>query len=71
MAGKNYDEPQEMVIIKEFVRETFRSNVGVAIQEKTIVISAPSAALAGALRPHSHTLAELCQTDKRLIIRIG
>lgn len=70
-AKKQFEEPVEVQIIKEFVRESFNSNVGVTMQPKQIVITTPSAALAGTLRMHVHTIAELCQTDKRLVFRIG
>lgn len=71
LAKRKYDEPEEIAIIKEFVRETFKSEVQVAVQPKNIMIIANSAALAGTLRMHIQTLTELCQTDKKLVIRIG
>ncbi len=71
LASRAREEPAEIAIIKEFVRETFRSQVSVSMQTRQIIITTPSAALAGSLRMHSHTLRELCQTDKKLIIRIG
>ena len=71
LAKKDYDEPPEIQIIKEFVRESFNSNVGVTMQPKQIIITTSSAALAGTLRMHIHTITELCGTDKRLVFRIG
>ena len=71
LAQKSYDEPPEVEIIKEFMRETFKTTASVKVNERQIIIAVPSAALAGALRPHMHLLAELCQTKKRLVIRIG
>lgn len=59
------------MIIKEFVRETLGSDVAVSVQERAITIHTPSASMAGALRPHIYALREMCQTKKRLIIRIG
>lgn len=66
-----YNEPAEVEIIKEFMREQFQANATVKISERQIIIGVKSAALAGALRMHVHTLAQMCQTEKRLIIRIG
>ncbi len=45
LAKKKYEEPAEVQIIKEFVRESFKSNVGVTMQPKQIIITTPSAAL--------------------------
>lgn len=64
-------EPAEIKIIKNYVLENFASSVQVAVQQRQIIIAVESAALAGTLRMHSHALAEACQTDKRLVIRIN
>jgi hypothetical protein len=66
-----FEEPPEVQIIKDFIQTTFRQSAQIAVQPTLIVIRVKSAALAGALRPELHRLQELCQTDKRLIIRIG
>lgn len=71
LSRKNFDEPVEVRIIKQFVQDNFKSPAEVLMQEKQIVISVRGAALAGSLRLHIHQLSKLCQTDKRLIIRIG
>jgi len=71
LAKKDYDEPPEVEIIKEFVRESFNSNVGVIMQNKQIIIVSKSAALAGTLRMHVRTIQQLCGTDKKLVFRIG
>lgn len=66
-----FEEPPEVRIIKDFVSARFQQPAKVAIQPAQIIIQVKSAALAGALRSHLHELQELCQTDKRLVIRIG
>lgn len=71
ISQKKFAEPPEMVIIKEFVKETFDALVAVSVSDSLITIHAPSAAMAGALRPHLYTLKNMCQTEKRLVIRIG
>ena len=71
LAKKGFDEPKEIKIIKKYVRDNFQSDVIITIQPKQIVIAASSAALAGTLRLHSYELAQLCQTNKRLIFRVG
>ena len=71
LAKKDFDEPPEIRLIKNYVLEQFQSPVVVAIKGKQIIISAHSAALAGTLRMHSHELAQMCKTDKKLVFRIA
>jgi hypothetical protein len=71
LARKNFDEPQEVGIIKRYVEEHFDVTVGVKVQEKIIVITARSAPLVGRLRMHTVQLQRACQTDKKFIFRIG
>ncbi len=63
--------PKEVGLIKTYVQEQFKSDVTVLVQPTQIIVSAANAALAGTLRLHTHQLAELCETKKRLIIRIS
>lgn len=71
LARRDLDEPAEVRLIKDYVRQHFKSEVGVTLGPRQIIISAPNAALAGTLRLHSRRMVEVCQTDKRLVIRIG
>jgi hypothetical protein len=71
LGRQRFEEPEEVLVIKSFVKEHFDHIPGVAIQSSQIIISVPNAALAGTLRMHLHELASLCQTKKRLVIRIS
>lgn len=71
LGKRSYDEPPEVTIIKNYIREKLRSDASVAIRERQIIITVKGAALAGALRMHLYQLKELCKTEKRLIIRIS
>jgi hypothetical protein len=71
MGKKDFGVPSEITEIKAYVARHFNAEVGVAVQEKMIVITTRSASLAGALRPHLYKLAKQLDTTKRLIIRIG
>jgi hypothetical protein len=71
LADRFDHEPPEITTIKKFVNDNFTGAVAVAIRDQQIIISTPSAALAGALRPRLFELKKLCATDKRLVIRIG
>ena len=70
LGGRALEEPAEMRVIKQFVREKFHSDAGVMIQDRQIIISVQGAALAGTLRMYLHELKKLCDTEKRLVIRI-
>lgn len=69
--GRTPSEPPEIRIIKNYVQDKFKSPATVTIQPRQIVITVRGAALAGSLRLQLHELKKLCQTDKRLHIRIG
>ncbi len=71
LARKDFDEPGEVSSIKRYVQEHFNVSVGVKVQPNSIVIIARSAPLASRLRMHTVALQRACQTDKRLIFRIG
>lgn len=71
LARKDYDQPQEIAIIKRYIEEHFAVNVGVSVQTKTITITARNASLVGTLRMHTLQLQRACQTEKRFIFRIG
>lgn len=66
-----FAEPAEVKVIRQFLDEKFNTSGQVTIQQTQIIITVKGAALAGALRMHIHDLQELCDTDKRLVIRIG
>lgn len=71
IGDKDFDQPKEVAIIKDYVRKEFSADVGVSVQTNSITITAGSASLAGSLRPHLHKLKKLIETDKKLFIRIG
>ncbi len=71
LSRKNFDEPSEISIIKRYIAEHFDVNVGVKVQPKIIVITARNSSLVGRLRMHTVQLQRACQTDKRIIFRIG
>lgn len=71
LADRFEEEPEEILIIKSYVLDNFNQTIAVAVRGQQLVITTRSAALAGALRPHLYKLRKLCNTDKRLLIRIG
>lgn len=71
LGNRDFEEPPEVRIIKDFIRKRFDAEASVTIQPHQIIIGVKESSLAGALRMHLHELKRLCATDKRLIIRIG
>lgn len=71
LGNKTFDEPPEMASIKKYVHDEFKTEVGVQIRERDIVVSVPNAALANTLRLRGPEIKRRCQLDKRLTFRIG
>ncbi len=72
LLGKSkYIEPPEIKRIKDYIKDKFQAEASIAVSTRQIIVAVPSAALAGTLRLHSHKMAEACQIDKRLVIRIN
>jgi len=71
LGNKSFDEPPEIKLIKVYAQTEFHSVVEVMVRDKDIIITAPSAALANTLRLRGPEIKLLCQTDKRLVFRIG
>lgn len=71
MGSIDFGVPAEVTEIKAYVQRFFKVDVGVTVQERNIVITTHSAALAGSLRPHLHKLQKILNTEKKLIIRIS
>lgn len=71
LGNKKFVEPSEVSMIKDYVRSRYKSEVGVSINDKQIIIIASGGALAGTLRLELPKLREHLRTDKKLVIRIG
>jgi hypothetical protein len=71
LASRQFEEPEEIKIIKEYIFAHFQADSHVILRDNQIVISVSNSSLAGALRMKLHELQELCNTKKRLVIRIG
>lgn len=73
LSKRQFDEPPEIRIIKNYVRDHFKAPAGVQVRDQDIVITVRSSALAGALRARTYDLTKQLGGDaaKRLIFRIG
>ncbi len=71
LGRERFVEPPEVGVIKSFLKENFEAGCRITVQPYQIIITVQGASLAGALRMRLHELQALCQTKKRLIIRIN
>jgi len=71
MAHREKPESPELVAIKRYVDEHFHTPIQVAVNGNTIIITAPSAALANTLRLQTNKIKTECRIEKRLMFRIG
>lgn len=71
LSSKDFDEPPEISSIKKYVQDEFKTDVGVQVRDKDIIVVVPNAALAGTLRLRGPEIKRRCQLDKRLTFRIG
>lgn len=71
LGSKNYREPPEIKLIKEFVVAQIGITPKVTLTTESYVIRVPSAAAAGALRASLFKLQKQLQTKNRVLIRIG
>ncbi len=72
LAGKTFNAPDEISLIKKHIKERYESDCRVNLQNDAVIITVPNSALAGTLRLQQQELITKCQLDKkRLVIRIG
>lgn len=71
LANRFDKEPEEIQVIKKYIKDTLDQSVAVAINGDRIIITARTAAQAGSLRPHLFNIGKQCKTKKQLFIRIG
>jgi hypothetical protein len=70
LASKDFDEPEDMRAIKQFVRANYKADVEVQTRERELIVTTSSAALANTLRLKLPELRKAAATDKRIILRI-
>jgi hypothetical protein len=71
LGRKDFDEPPEMAAIRKYVKDEFKSDVGVQVRERDIVVTVPNAALANTLRLRTPEIRRRCQLTKRITFRIN
>jgi hypothetical protein len=71
LKDKDFDEPQEVQAIKQYVERHYKSTIKVQVRQSEIIITAPSAALASTLRMEQSQIKYAANTKKKLLFRIG
>ena len=69
LAGKEFETPREVQIIKEYVTRNFDSECNIKMSPTHIVIQVDNSALAGSLQLKIEPLKEQLATDKKILIR--
>ena len=71
LQNKNFNEPEEIGLIKQFINERYHADAEVKVLQTQITVAVPGAALASSLRSDIVTIQKLCQTEKdiRIFIR--
>ncbi len=72
LSRRGPQEPPEIQLIKDFVRDKYDEAVNVSVQDRQIIVTVGSASLASALRSHTIEILAICKApDKHLVLRIG
>ena len=64
-------EPDEIRLVKDYVKSEFNTDVQVAIKDDTIVITVASASLANMMRLRTMQLQAASKSRRRFVLRIG
>lgn len=68
---KQFKEPEEFKVIRDFVQDKFQEKVDLKLQNKTIVIKVKGSALAGELQLSIHELQGLLPTKTSIRIQVS
>ncbi|MEX1059184.1 MAG: hypothetical protein WEC17_02020 [Candidatus Saccharimonadales bacterium] len=72
LSGKKLAKPDEIGVIKDYVRQKYKNNCSVKLQRGVIILSVPNAALAATMQLERQKMIKACNLgDKKLVIRNG
>ena len=71
LKNRDFNQPYEIKIIKDFIRINFDDHCLVKITDLKILIVVSNSSLAGALKEKLESLKEKLDTKKNILIRIG
>jgi hypothetical protein len=71
LGQKNFTPPDEIAVIKDYIKRRYDSPSRVKIEKSAIIVSVPSSALAATIYLERQTLIEHCNLKQRLVVRSG
>jgi hypothetical protein len=71
MGNKNFTPPDEINVIKDYIKRRYDSPSRIKVEKTAIIISVPSSALAATIYLERQTLIEHCNIKLRLVVRSG
>jgi hypothetical protein len=71
LGQKNFTPPDEINIIKDYIKRRYDSPSRVKIEKSAIIVSVPSSTLAATIYLERQTLIEHCNLKQRLVVRSG
>lgn len=71
MGRKNFQAPDEVKLIKEYILRRYKSRCSVRVERDRIVLLLPGSALAATVQLEREQLIETCNVSKKLFIRNG
>jgi hypothetical protein len=71
LGQKNFSPPDEIAVIKDYIKRRYDSPSRVKIEKSAIIVSVPSSALAATIYLERQTLIEHCNLKQRLVVRSG
>ena len=67
---KKFTAPDEIGLIKDYVRQKYKSNCSVKSQRGALIVSVPNAALAATIQLERQKMIKACNlSEKKLVIR--
>ncbi len=71
LGRKNFEPPDEVAAIKEFIKRRYDSPCRIKLERDTIVLTVPNSALAATVQLERQQLIAACGLSKKLFIRYG
>lgn len=71
LASHRFEAPDETKTLKNYLKSKYASDGRIKVDERSVIISVSSSALAATLQLEREKIARECGIKKRLIIRVG
>ena len=69
LGKKNFTPPDEMTVVKDYVRRRYKSSCVVKLERNALIVSVRSSTLAATLFLERQALIEACNLKHRLVIK--